>query len=87
MNKKEFTSDELIILKNIPKKWKYIARDNDSNLYLYNCKPDKKNSDFDCWIVGGVKGIFYDFDLFENLFANIKWEDKEPICIDDYVER
>ena len=39
--KKEFTDDELCILRNIDKKYKWIARDKSGNLCIFDEKPNK----------------------------------------------
>lgn len=80
-NKKKFTKDELIILKNIDKDFNFIARDKDSGLYLFESEPYKQS---DKWY---NNFNFDSFSPYNNLFEDIKWEDKKPICIDDYVER
>lgn len=88
--RKEFTEDELNILKNIDKKYKYIARDKKydnynvkvGRLYVFGSYPTKSG---DMWDVP------FEYDNseipFNDMFKSIKWEDKEPICIDDYVTR
>ena len=70
---------ERVILKNIPKKYKYIARDNSGLLYIYENKPKKdgnvwSNYNYNC------------FDLFQHLFQFIKWEDEEPYKIQELLE-
>ena len=77
--KKEFTDDELCILRNIDKEYKWVARDEDGSLCLYYEKPKKS----------GYKwaGKYKEIDMFDHLFNSILWEDEEPVYIDDYVER
>ena len=79
--KKEFTDDELAIMRSLPKNYKWMARDDDGELYIYDKKP--KN------IIGIWDNYdrIRDFDYFEHLFKSITWEDEEPVYIDDYVER
>lgn len=89
-NKKEFTDDELTILKNIDKEYNYIARDkkydNDDievgRLYVFGSYPTKSG---DMWDVP------FECDNseipFNDMFNSIQWEDEEPIKIDDYVTR
>lgn len=80
--KKQFTDDELDIFKKIPKAFKWCTRDKNKHLYCYKSKPNK---DDECWFDNrdscGTLGIF------DTLFQSIKWEDEEPVFIDDYVER
>ena len=78
--KKEFTDDELCILRNIDKEYKWIVRDNDNCLSISEGKPYKINRDD--WYHVSLKPF-----MFENLFNSIHWEDEEPVYIDDYVER
>jgi hypothetical protein len=82
--KKEFTDDELCILRNIDKEYKWIARDeDDKGIFVYEFKPTKGSCSCS-WINGGDSASIYGFS---NLFQSIKWEDEEPVFIDDYVER
>ena len=78
--KKEFTDDELCILRNIDKKYKLVARDKNGDLYAYPYRPMKGAT---YWGKGSHESLF----TFNSLFTEIKWEDEEPIFIDDYVER
>ena len=86
--KKEFTDDELCILRNIDKEYKWIAKDIDGDLWIYTNKPKKEYDRYwkDC---SSSKSLSFEpLDIFKNsLFTEIEWEDEEPICIDDYVNR
>lgn len=78
--KPKLTEAERVILENIPKKYKYIARDAGGALYLYEKKPKK---DGDEWFNN------YSFDnlnLFQHLFQFIKFEDKEAYKIQELLE-
>ena len=82
--KKQFSQDTLNFFKCIDKKYEWIARDEDGEVWLFKNKP-KKIAD-GIWDATG--------DDFESatlvnllLFKEILWEDEEPIYIDDYVER
>jgi hypothetical protein len=80
--KKEFTDDELGIMRSLLKKYEWVARDNDGELYIFRSyKPKKENG---CW---DNKGLFRKLALFNHIFNSIQWEDEEPVYIDDYVER
>ena len=80
--KKEFTDDELCILTNVDNNYKWITRDENGILTLFCEKPNKKEYEW-CFSDGG-----YDFCwMFSHIFKSIKWEDEEPVFIDDYVER
>ena len=78
--KKQFTDDELCILRNVDKEYKWIVRDNDNCLSISEGKPYKINRDD--WYHVSLKPF-----MFEHLFNSIQWEDEEPVFIDDYVER
>ena len=87
--KKEFTDDELCVLRNIDKKYKWIARDkvdrdeydDYGNLNIYLGKTNKSTVS---WLPSDE---YCEFHAYNHLFQSIKWEDEEPIYIDDYVER
>lgn len=87
--RKKFTDDELCILRNIDKKYKWIARDKVNkdevnkygNLNIYIGKPYE---DTISWLPSDV---YCELHEYNHLFQSIKWEDEEPVCIDDYVER
>jgi hypothetical protein len=80
--KKEFTDDELSILRNIDAKYKWLARDEYREiLYVYKEKPEKtedRNWHGEGWCRIGI---------YNHLFKCIQWRDEEPVFIDDYVER
>ena len=83
--KKEFTDDELCILRNINKEFKWLCRDRDGVLSLYMDKPKK-------YKVGGYwddnNSCILDIEqIIPHLFQSIQWEDEEPVFIDDYAER
>lgn len=84
--KKEFTDDELYILRNIDKKYKWIAKDKDGLICTFVSKPIKTEK---LWSDGWSNGESYaSLEAIKNsLFTEIKWEDEEPIYIDEYVDR
>ena len=81
--KKEFTDDELCILRNIDKKYKWIARDKSGSLCIFDEKPKKSEEMWD----NVTHSDFIELNCYNSLFNSIQWEDEEPIYIDDYVER
>ena len=83
--KKNFTDDELCILRNIDKKYKWVARDKSNNLCIFVEKPNKQN-EARMW-VNVISTGYIEFHCYNQLFNSIKWEDEEPVCIDDYVDR
>ena len=79
--KKEFSDDELAIMRSLPKEFEWMARDDDGELYIFDKKPKNINGIWDNYDRGR------DFNFFEHLFKSITSEDEEPVFIDDYVER
>lgn len=75
------TLQEKEFLKMISTEFKYIVRDEDGSLYLYKKKP-RKGADMwfevECRLISGLN---------KNALKGIRWEDDEPFCIDDFVER
>ena len=85
--KKQFTDDELCILRNINKEYKWIAKDRDGDLWIYTNEPKKEDDGH--WRDCSSKSLsFESLEMIKNsLFTEIKWEDEEPVYIDDYVDR
>ena len=81
--KKEFTDDELCILRNIDKKYKWIARDESGSLCIFDEKPNKNEEIWD----NVIRSDFIELNCYNSLFNSIQWEDNEPVYIDDYVNR
>lgn len=74
------TEDEKAILRNLPGKYEWIARDESGVLYIYQDKPEKR---VDVW--ASVLAHRY-LDLFNHLFQMVKWEDDEPWKIEDLLK-
>lgn len=72
------SEDEKAILRNLPKYYKWIARDIDGRLYIYASKPKKRLT---MWESMGSPMI-----LFDHIFKFIKWEDDEPYSIEELLE-
>ena len=87
--KKEFTDNELFILKNIDKKYKWIAKDKNGLICTFVSKPIKTEKLWsDGWSNSNNGASFASLEAIKNsLFTEIKWEDEEPIYIDEYVDR
>lgn len=74
------TEDEKAILRNLPGKYEWIARDESGVLYIYHDKPKKEEF---MW----VDGFEYKcLNLFSHLFQMVKWEDDEPWNIEDLLK-
>ena len=83
--KPELSEAERVILENVDKKYKYIARDGyiETNgmlgeLGLFENKPKRMN---DYWSGADCASF-----TFSNLFKMVKWEDEEPTLISDLLE-
>ena len=72
------TEDEKAILRNVPKHYKWIARDIDGCLYVYASKPKKGIT---MWESDGLPMI-----PFVHLFNFIKWGDDEPYSIEELLK-
>ena len=77
--KPKLTEDEKVILKNVDKDYKWIARDKDGTLSFHYVKPHKE-----AYFWSSLEAI-YVWDLFPNLFRFIKWEDEEPYSIEELL--
>lgn len=81
MEKIILTNDEKIILKNLDKKYKYIVRDSNGTIWIYETKPVKG---LFSW--GNVKYTEYEYLVFPHLFQCIKWENDEPTLIEELLK-
>lgn len=81
--KPKLTDDEKAILRNVDKKYKYIARDKNNLLGLYKQKPIKKYEYF--WACKNENTVAA-FEMYNHLFTFIKWEDEEPYLIEDLLK-
>lgn len=80
--KYQFSEDEKTILRNIDKKYKYIARGKYNYLHLYESKPYKEEDKrWDC--VSRIRSL--EFTAFNHIFKAIKWEDDEPVEISKII--
>jgi len=67
--------------KSINKVHFYVARDKDSNIFLYLGKPERHNSSFyscNCGKIIAEESSFQNFNLKVENFKDLKWED-EPV--------
>ena len=75
--KPQLNEDEKVILRSLPKDYKWIARDKNGCLYVYASKPEKVIT---IWEGSGSPMI-----PFDHLFRFIKWEDDEPYLIENLL--
>ena len=80
VEKHTITSRENNFLNLLLPKWKYIARDSNNELYIYNEKPERRDCD---WYSND--GILFRIStrFFGNMFGFIKWYDEEPWSTED----
>ncbi len=76
----KLSDDEKTILRNIGKKYKWIARDYDGNLCIYSIKPYKGT---EIWEYNEGYSAFRGFN---HLFQFIKWSDDEPYSIEELLK-
>lgn len=77
------TSKEKTFLDLIVAKWKYLVRDEDKNLYVFDSLPIKE---WDGWCAENMSMCGYCYiskKLFGDMFDFIKWEDEKPWLIED----
>lgn len=74
------TSREKNLLDVLLPSCKYIARDNNNELYIYNEKPTRTDCD---WYSNDGILCRISTRFFGNMFDFIKWEDEEPWSIED----
>ena len=74
-----FTEDEKVILRNLPEKYEWIARDEDGHLCVYAEKPIKGTNWW--WLQVG----HYHFNAYKHLFQSIQWSDEEPCEFRKYL--
>lgn len=85
IEKPTLTNNERKFLEIIDPKWKYIARDANKNLYVFDSLPSKKRNS---WYIESVSVLICNYcniseNLFGKMFDFIKWEDEEPWLIED----
>ena len=74
----KLTKDEKVILRNLPKEYKWIARDLSGMVYIFIERPEKGQA---IWYGCGQPMI-----PFYHLFQFIEWEDEEPYLIEDLLK-
>ena len=77
--KPQLNEDEKAILRNVPKHYKWIARDKCGTICVFIDKPHKSG-------LGWGGNFFEVLVLFSHLFQFIKWEDEEPYSIEELLK-
>lgn len=83
VEKLTITSKEKMFLDLIVAKWKYLVRDEDKNLYVFDSLPIKE---WGGWCAENMSMCGYCYiskKLFGDMFDFIKWEDEKPWLIED----
>lgn len=79
------TRDEKVLLKNIAKNFKYIARNRDSTLFVYGDEPEKEVGTLNMWL-RRPDSYIANLEVYTHLFPMVKWEDEEPCLIEDLLK-
>ena len=74
------TEDEKVILRNLPKGYKWIARDSSGMVYIFIERPTKLSC---IWSGDSLLGRVIPFG---HLFQFIQWEDEEPYSIEELLK-
>lgn len=77
-----FTEDEKAILRNLPQAYKWIVRDADGDLKMYDYEPAKAGISWVNW--NGGFGLIY-MKHFGHIFQSIQWSDEEPCEFRKYL--
>lgn len=76
------TSIERVLLENVDKRYRYIARDHGSTLFLFEKKPIKEK-----WMwVRTTDSYTSSFTIYSHLFPMVKWEEEDPWLIEDLLK-
>lgn len=78
----QLTEQEINILSSLEPQYKYIARDLNGTLWIYEEEPEK-NTDWHLWESNGVA---LSLQAFEHLFTSIQFENEHPVNIHNILE-
>lgn len=80
----KLTEDEKVILRNLPERFKWIARDKKGNLFVYCNEPFRREG---AWVpVEFDEDEWEHVSIFPHLFQSIKWEDEKSYLIEDLLK-
>ena len=77
----KLTDDEKVILRNIDRRFLWIARDANDFLAVYTTKPAKREASWEFEM-----GLWESMGVFGHLFRFVKWEDEEPYNIEELLK-
>ena len=80
--KPKLTKSERVILENLPKEYKWVARNEYNTLIIYSEKPNKTY----IWDITQTTKRRFELGLFNHLFQFIKWEDEKPWNIEELLK-
>lgn len=69
------------ILMGVDIRYKYLARDKNNKMFLFETKPKKKVAEGIWDLQMDNRDSVKDFSMFSHLFNDIRWEDVEPLKI------
>ena len=81
----KLTDFEKQILEYLVYRFKYIARDKDDSLYVYNQEPEKHISGWEIDEYEFGVSRMGDLTVFDLLFPMVKWSDEKPTLISDLL--
>lgn len=76
----KLSSSERVILENLDKQYKWVARDKNGALYVYSTKPVKYSA------IWENNGLTLALEAFPKLFTFVKWEDEQPHSIEELLK-
>lgn len=85
INQEFFTKDEQAILRSLPSPFKWIARDGNGRLFVYEDKPKMFGNEFICRD-SNTFTKFASLALFKNIFKGVTFE-KSPIRFRDVLDK
>lgn len=81
IEKPKLTKNEKLFLSLLKEAWKYMARDKDGDLLIYNKQPFKN---IDVWNLAGGNYVCINNLLLDSCkFTMVKWRDEKPWLIED----
>ena len=81
IEKPKLTKNEKLFLSLLKEKWKYMARDQNGNLFIYDAQPIK---DIDVWNSKKCNYVWIDDRLLDSCkFTMVKWADEKAWSIED----
>lgn len=83
---KTIDANEAVILSFLPTKWKWITRNKNGDLFIFEKKPIRNRHLGDFWYThspGHNEGIIFPYS---RMFKSVKWSDEGPTNIDKLLK-